>query len=134
MIVPTLPGDAKADVQAWNARGGLAVRRIVSRSRDGDCPNCGGLRVVLVSFLGAGPSHTPVTLNKASAFVDAGWWVVEDTRGYPCPVCFGRPVVRAAPRMLKDTATKAREVAKTLTRTGRGKSAPALLGPQSEGD
>lgn len=116
MILPTLPDIAKSDVKAWNGAGKRAARRIIDDST-GSCKNCGGLGEVLVSFLGTGPSKAPMTTKKPSTWIEnEGWFVIEDTKGYPCPVCSADRVVRLPGAFKPEVRSQTRQVADRLTR------------------
>lgn len=119
MILPTLPDAAKSDVRAWNATKRKAARRvIVGMGVDGlTCKNCAGLGEVYISFLGAGPTKAPVTSKKPSTHIDGeGWYLIEDTKGYPCPACSGEQIVRLPGAFKPEARAQTRQVADRLTR------------------
>jgi hypothetical protein len=111
MILPTLPDAAKQDIRDWNRQGKKAARRILDPQPGGPCPNCQGLGQVVVSFLGFGPTPGHQAGFKPSTWVQGeGWYVIEDTKSYPCPVCSGVEIVRmgadrpAVPAAIKQVA------------------------------
>lgn len=115
MILPTLPDIAKADVKAWNAQGKRAARRIIDQ-HTGTCKNCQGLGEVLVSFLGVGPTKAPVTTKKPSTWIEnEGWFLIEDSKSYPCPVCSGVRIVRLGEPPKPEARGIIRDVTERLT-------------------
>lgn len=87
MIIPALPNAAQLEVLAHQRTKKLAVYRIVSAVEDAVCRNCMDEGVVYVSFLGAGPTKAPITTKVPSTWVEHGWYVIENTKAYPCPHC-----------------------------------------------
>jgi hypothetical protein len=95
MILSTLPDIAKQDVSDWNRKGKKAARRVLNPQPGAPCQNCQGLGHVIVSFLGFGPSQDHQAGQKPATWVQGeGWYVIEDTKSYPCPVCAGVEIVR----------------------------------------
>lgn len=117
MILPTLPEIAKSDASAWNAQGKRVARRILDAPSHSACSNCAGLGEVIVSFLGAGPTKTPLTSHKPSTYIkDEGWYLVEATKCYACPVCSGEQIVRLANTGYKQVVlAQTKDVADRLT-------------------
>lgn len=104
-IAPYLPPEAVAQVKGWAAAKKIAVQRIVARRNGSECENCQDVGVVYVSFLGRGPTRTPITIKKPSTYVEAdgqvraGWYVIDHTLGYECPHCHGRKRMPVTPPM-----------------------------------
>ena len=103
MIIPTLPDIARAEAKAHIASGKLAVHRIVSPKMAAECPNCQDDGLVFVSMLGAGPSKQPIGTSKPSTYVEGdgyakrGWYLIERTVSYSCPMCSGPKARQARP-------------------------------------
>lgn len=93
MIIPTVPTLAQLQIRDWNGRGLQAFHRIVEPSTTSDCQNCGGMGVVYVQFAKAGPFSAPngglVTWCEGDAVAGKGFYAIEKTEAYQCPVCKG---------------------------------------------
>ena len=87
MIIPTLPQLALTEIKFHQATKRMAVQRILEPKILARCKNCMDEGAVFVSFLGTGPTQQPVTMHKPSTYVETGWYVIERTAAYPCPVC-----------------------------------------------
>lgn len=117
MILPTIPAIAKEDVRSWNAQGKRAARRILNEAQYSTCKNCQGLGEVIISFLGAGPTKTPVATKKPSTYIkDEGWFLIEATKSYACPVCSGERIMRLPGAVRPEVRAQTRQVADRLTR------------------
>jgi hypothetical protein len=87
VIIPRLPDKAELEIKLHRAQKKIAVQRIVDEIPLSRCRNCMDDGVVYVSFLGTGPTRQPVTMAHPSTWVENGWYLIERTAGYPCPLC-----------------------------------------------
>ena len=126
-ISPYLPPAAKIEVTQHERAGKLVVHRLVEGKEADACRNCAGEGLLYLSFLGAGPTKTPITNIKPSTWVEAserngaGWYVIERTAAYPCPHCQGvRPTSLPGAHRTPETKQAMRELAVQLRAQPRG--------------
>jgi len=84
----SLPAQAVSDVKKWNLAHKVVVFRLIEVLSDMLCQNCQGDGGLYVSFLGKGPFQS-ASPRKICAWLDPGWYEVEQTLRYVCPVCAG---------------------------------------------
>ena len=100
MIIPTLPTLAELQIRDHQSRGLPAFHRIIEYPPQADrpgvapsCQNCAGLGVVYVQFAKAGPFSSPngglVTWYEGDGVIGKGFYQIEKTEAYQCPVCKG---------------------------------------------
>lgn len=114
MIVPTLPRQAWDDARAWQKKSRIAAQRILSEQPQSRCKSCQDMRQVFLSFLGFGPSEQPSTISKPSTYIEAGersgWYVIESTAAYECPVCHGAAPAGVHARVKPEVIELAKQV------------------------
>lgn len=84
----SLPAQAVSDVRKWKAGGKVVVFRLIEALSEILCQNCHGDGGLYVSFLGKGPFQS-ASPRKICTWLDPGWYEVEQTLRYVCPVCAG---------------------------------------------
>ena len=92
----TLPQQAKRDIAAWRQQGKAAHVAVGEPLPQMACEDCVDLQQIFVRFCSAGPLRNPPGGRKPimSTFDGngVGWWVIEKTVPYECPLCIGEPV------------------------------------------
>jgi len=93
-ITPYLPADAEQDIEICERSGKAAFIKVIAQSANAEeCKNCAGIGFIYVSFCRAGPIKYHPGSGSIGIWHDGdhlhgrGWYVVGETRAYPCPHC-----------------------------------------------
>ena len=96
-ITPAYPSVALQMAKNWQASHNMPVLAVaIDHQYKLQCKNCNGFGKVMMKFCSAGPFPNPISPKEVVTWFDGngvygkGFYVVEETRAFNCPLCSGQ--------------------------------------------